>query len=265
MPVRFQVDPDFYDHPKTTGMSDAAFALWVRAGSFSAAKLTDGFISEDVLAHTLRRDPSIAEELVRRRLWRRVKGGWKFHEWGSRNLTKQRVNDDLEADRERKRKAREEARKAAGQNENGQVNGQIVRPDSDRSPPGIRTDSERIPASSVSVSVSSSVSSSVSGSGRGSPPADRSMPELGPEPPPRCPKHLDDPTDDPCRGCQGAREIHEAWERERVSRQALARSAAAKDRAIARKAEIDACTMCDSTGYRAGRLCTHNVPARRRT
>jgi hypothetical protein len=28
MPIRFQVDPDFYDHPKTIGMSDAATALW---------------------------------------------------------------------------------------------------------------------------------------------------------------------------------------------------------------------------------------------
>lgn len=82
MPVRFQVDPDFYDHPKTAGMSDAAFSLWVRAGSFSAAKLTDGFIAETVLVHTLRSDTQVADELVERGLWRRRRGGYMFEPIG---------------------------------------------------------------------------------------------------------------------------------------------------------------------------------------
>ena len=59
MVVRFQVDPDFYDHPKSIGLSDAATALWVRAGSYSAAKLLDGFIAEHVLS-TLSRSPEEA-------------------------------------------------------------------------------------------------------------------------------------------------------------------------------------------------------------
>ena len=106
MPIRFQVDGDFYDHPKTTGMSDAAFSLWVRAGSYSTAKLSDGFVSEDVLALTLRTEATVAEELVRRGLWRRVKGGYRYHQWDQRNLTKDRVEADREADRERKRAER---------------------------------------------------------------------------------------------------------------------------------------------------------------
>lgn len=82
MSVRFQVEPDFYDHPKTAGMSDAAFSLWVRAGSYSAAKLTDGFVSESVLVHTLRSDAQVADELVERGLWRRRRGGWIFQPVG---------------------------------------------------------------------------------------------------------------------------------------------------------------------------------------
>lgn len=78
MPIRFQVDPDFYDHPKTIGMSDSATALWVRAGSYSAAKLTDGFIAEHVLS-TLTKSPEEASaELVARELWRRGRG-FRFH------------------------------------------------------------------------------------------------------------------------------------------------------------------------------------------
>lgn len=209
MPVRFQVDPDFYDHPKTIGMSDAAFSLWVRAGSFSVAKLTDGFISEDVLTHTLRAEKAVADELSRRGLWRRVKGGYRFHEWDARNLTKARVEDDRKADRDRKRQRRAEGTNSAGQNGNHQANGQFVRPESSRNPNGIQPESGGIPRGSVSVSVSESVS----GSGRGAGPSNGARPEpLGPRPPIACREHQDDPDPPACRRCKAAREKAEAWD-----------------------------------------------------
>lgn len=156
MPIRFQVEPDFYDHPKVAGMSDAAVALWVKAGSFSAAKSLDGFVSETVLADTLRYDMAVAEELVRRGLWRRRRGGFLFHEWERHgNLTRARVEADREADRTRKRRARS----ADQHDENIQVKGQTVRTESKRTPRGHPPESERIPDVSVSVSVSESVSS----------------------------------------------------------------------------------------------------------
>jgi len=154
MPVRFQVDPDFYDHPKVLGMSDAAVSLWTRAGSYSVAKSTDGFVAEAVLVHALRSTLEVADELVQRGLWRRRKGGFQFHEWDARNLTRARIEADREADRDRKRVAREAAR----QNEMPQVNSNVVRMDTDRTPRGLQGDGDRNPPSSVSVSVSSSVS-----------------------------------------------------------------------------------------------------------
>lgn len=190
MAIRFQVDPDFYDHPKTIGMSDAATALWVRAGSYSAAKLTDGFVAEHVL-DLLSRSPGSASELVERGLWRRVKGGFRFHEWDRRNLTRARVESDRESDRERKRRERQEARK----NGKPQVEGQSVRPDSTPDsggiPPGVRP-------LSVSVSVSESGS--------------------GPEPPVRCPDHLTARNPPPCGGCASARKLHAHWQAERAKR-----------------------------------------------
>lgn len=212
MPIRFQVDPDFYDHPKTTGMSDAAFSLWVRAGSFSAAKLTDGFVSEDVLVHTLRSNVEVAEELVARGLWRRTRGGFRYHQWGDRNLTKERVENDRASDRQRKRSSRA---KAKAQGDSG-----FVRPDAERTPAGIPPESEGNPDGIRALSVSESVS--VSGSGQARPPA-------------RCPRHIDDPYPPNCGGCAEARRAAEAFDSTAGTRRALISEAIAEARADPRQ------------------------------
>lgn len=211
MPIRFQVDSDFYDHPKTIGMSSDAYKLWTRAGSYSANKLTDGLITEDVLAEVLREPQAAADELVKRRLWRRVKGGYRFHEWEHRNLTKTRVEGDRKADRERKRQRRGEGTQPAGNNEDQQVEPSFVRPESERNPDGIRAESGGIPDGSVSVSVSVSESVSGSVSGRGAGPPDGAEPP-GQRPPDTCREHRDDPEPPACRRCKGSREAAEAWD-----------------------------------------------------
>lgn len=132
-------------------MSDSATALWTRAGSYSAAKLLDGFVPEDVLRQLSTVPDEAASELVRRRLWRRVRGGYLFHQWKERgNLTREQVEAERNADRQRKRRARQSASK----NAKPQVNSEFVRPDSEPesgvNPNGIR---------GLSVSVSESVSS----------------------------------------------------------------------------------------------------------
>ena len=159
MPVRFQVDPDFYDHPKSIGLSDAATALWVRAGSYSVAKLSDGFIAEHVLSTLSRTPHEAAEELRGRGLWHKVRGGYRFHEWDRRNLTRERVEEDRKHDRDRKRRGRGAVRSGSTQNPEAQVSGEIVRPESAQTPNGNHPESEGNPGVSVSVSVSESVSS----------------------------------------------------------------------------------------------------------
>lgn len=245
MPVRFQVDPDFYDHPKVTGMSDAAFSLWVRAGSYSAAKLTDGLVSEDVLVHTLRSSEQVANELVQRGLWRRTRGGFRFHQWANRNLTKERIEADRKVDRDRKRSTRNGSEEAVSTDlPNGttgskevvppQANTGFVRPDSARTPPGVQPDSTGIPA--VSVSVSSSVSPH--GSPRGERPVGGRASEQ--RPPERCPRHVNEPDAPPCGACGDHRRAADAWD---VGHQQAAKSA------------IRACHLCDGDGwrYQAGR------------
>ena len=231
MPIRFQVDADFYDHPKVLGLSDAAVALWTRAGSYSAAKLTNGFIAEHVLA-TLSKTPGEAsEELRSRGLWKRSRGGYQFHQWEQRNLTKERVQADQEADRARKqakrnaeRAASQGARKSEGTTPEPQVNANNVRPESERNPDGIQPESERIPASSVS----ESVSGSVSGSGRGAGPSPTGGPDPHTRPPDTCREHRDDPDPPACRRCRTARESAEAWDAKYALGHAMA-DAHAKD------------------------------------
>lgn len=193
MAIRFQVDHDFYDHPKTIGMSDGATALWVRAGSYSAAKLSDGFVAEAALSLLSRCPEEAANELVERGLWRRVKGGFRFHQWDRRNLTRARVESDKESDRQRKRRERQQSRL----NGKPQVNGQVVRPDS-------TPDSERSPPGVPGVSVSVSLSESVSGSGHAPPPG-------GDEPASRCPQHTQTRNPPNCGACRDARLAAEDW------------------------------------------------------
>ncbi|WP_297551496.1 hypothetical protein [Amycolatopsis sp.] len=242
MPIRFQVDSDFYDHPKTTGMSDAAFSLWVRAGSYSAAKLTNGSVSEDVLALTLRSNTEVADELVRRGLWRRRKGGYVFHQWERRNLTKERVEADRQTDAARKRTERKkdvspelrdlpegvvdnppDEPKKAGANRTSQVNTANVRPDSDWNPYGVQPESEGSPDVSVSVSVSSTGGDFSRGGYVGNASAKN--------PPSKCPQHINDPDPPSCGACRTARLAAEQWHRDQ---------AAAAGR----------CGLCDGDGWR---------------
>jgi len=210
-------------------MSDAATALWVRAGSYSAAKLTDGFVAEHVVITLSKSPQDAADELRRRGLWHKVRGGYRFHQWEERgNLTRERVESDRKADRERKKAQRTATKADRGSknhsssppvdnfgtqpevealNTKRQVRGHNVRPDSQRSPPGFPTESERIPGVSVSVSVSESES----GAGRGAA-------DVPTEPRRVCADHANLANPPPCGGCADARRNHDHWRADRDRR-----------------------------------------------
>lgn len=97
----FKVDDKLWGHPKWLATPPGARALWVTAGSWSAAHGTDGAIIEPLLRQfgARRRD---ADALVSAGLWRRTVAGWQFHDW-----------DIFQPDSASTR-AKEGARKAAG-------------------------------------------------------------------------------------------------------------------------------------------------------
>ncbi len=76
----FKVDDRLYSHPKWMATPHRARALWVTAGSWCAAEMTDGKVPRHALA-LLGGTPKDAAALVAAGLWRELKTGWIFHEW----------------------------------------------------------------------------------------------------------------------------------------------------------------------------------------
>lgn len=117
----FKVDDSFYDHPKIFDAPDCAVALWVRAGCWSARNLTDGFVPANMPARLCDDPERAVRELIQRGLWKRVKGGYQFHDWSDYQPTRASVEEQRAAARERMRKLRA-GRKTAGQAGNGSLN-----------------------------------------------------------------------------------------------------------------------------------------------
>lgn len=75
----FKVDDTLTFHRKTVSAGNAAMGLWVRAGSWCALHLTDGFIPDEMVG--ILGSPSQRKKLISAGLWIEVDGGCLFHEW----------------------------------------------------------------------------------------------------------------------------------------------------------------------------------------
>ena len=102
----FRVDDAFHSHPKVLATSLAARGLWATAGSWSSAHLTDGVLRDREVA-ALGGTPELAAELVTAGLWERRRGGYQFHDWLSRNPSKEAVENGRKSDAERQRRRRD--------------------------------------------------------------------------------------------------------------------------------------------------------------
>jgi len=134
----FKVDDNLAFHAKAVAAGNPALGLWVRAGSWAAQQLTDGFVPTHMLAALGTKQQ--AERLVAVGLWDRTEGGYAFHEWDERQPSRADVEAERAAAKERMRKARE-AKKQATQGASSQVSeprSGDVRPNSRRSAPEVR-------------------------------------------------------------------------------------------------------------------------------
>ncbi|MFI6368673.1 hypothetical protein ACIBG0_38825 [Nocardia sp. NPDC050630] len=266
--VWFNVDDTLAFHPKAIKAGNAALGLWVRAGSWSAQTLSDGFVPRQI-ARSL---GSIGQckALVTAGLWVEVDGGYQFHQWDQKQQTKSDV--ELRRESERKRKADQRKSKKVPP---GQPQGQPedVQPES----PGDSHRDSRVESQTESQQVS------------GSPIPSYPFPSLSSgyvggeslvanarenEPPdPYCPRHPGG-TSEPCGQCaerrkawvaanlaRDQRAAAEAAERAELER--LAKHQAAEDRARA----IDDCPLgcAERDGYRPnGQVCDHDPDAAER-
>lgn len=88
----FNVDDGFAFHQKSIRAGNAAIGLWVRSGSWCAQQLTDGFIPDDMVA--VLGSGVQATRLVNAGLWKKVAGGYQFHDWADRQRSKEVVLAD---------------------------------------------------------------------------------------------------------------------------------------------------------------------------
>ena len=119
----FKVDDGLAFHAKTVAAGNAAMGLWVRAGSWSAHYLTEGFVPDHIVTSLGTRKE--AERLVTVRLWTREDDGYRFWQWSDdgRQPTREQVESDRSAARERQRKAREAAK---SRRDNGVTHGEVT-------------------------------------------------------------------------------------------------------------------------------------------
>ncbi|MEX8058598.1 hypothetical protein [Microbacterium sp. 16-032] len=96
----FKVDDHFWSHPKTAALSDAATALWLRAGSWSAGHLTDGRVPSSMLRFFSARRRS-ADELVAAGLWTVDGDTFVFHSWAEYQPSKEQVEAKRDATKKR--------------------------------------------------------------------------------------------------------------------------------------------------------------------
>lgn len=106
----FKVDDSFYDHPKVEELSLAARGLWVTAGSYCARHLTDGFVPLSVVSRSGRGSANVASTLVQCGLWRRVEGGFQFHDWDQFQPSREAVQQERSRTKERQQAWRDRKR-----------------------------------------------------------------------------------------------------------------------------------------------------------
>ena len=248
----FKVDDGFYNHPKVIGLDMAARGLWVSAGSYCAAYLTDGVITDRQI-RAIGGTRKQAEKLVSAGLWSVDDASprarrYFFNDWRDFQPTRDDVLSKRQEDADRKREAR--ARKATYR-ENEKMSART----NDGRPAGVRSTSVRAPSAlpdparpDLKERGEKEIATRPVGSGgidspplvsdeRGGGAAATSggFAAYGSPDDPRCVKHKDLPRDQvpACRDCARAREFFEARDR---------------DARRARQIAIQECQWCDENG-----------------
>jgi hypothetical protein len=233
----FKVDDKLHSNSKTRKVlaeAPAALSLWVVAGSWSSDNLTDGFVPDHQLPWLI---PVGAEDMARAlvaaRFWKRVRGGYQFHEWSTdadgtkRNPTRA----DVEAER---RKKAEAGRKGGLARSKGALSSANASSRS-QAPAKARASGVLDPPTRPDPLL---------GGALGDPPT----PRVGDGPPPsKCPdhEHLAEPP--PCGRCADARRARNRWDladAERLRKAAKCRSH--------RGQLADNCALCRSEALASG-------------
>lgn len=109
----FKVDDGFAFHPKAIMAGNAALGLWVRAGAWCGANLTDGALPKHMIG-TFGAQARDAKKLVSVGLWVETENGYQFHEWANMQPSKAEVEEERAANRKRQKEFRDRQKKRNG-------------------------------------------------------------------------------------------------------------------------------------------------------
>jgi len=117
----FPLDVNFFDHPKSVGLSDKAVRLYLSSIAYSNRLMTDGFIAGAIAGRLVEWDhldpnaqtpEDCAAELVKADLWEPVDGGFEVHDFLEHNRSREERVGDREKERLRKAAYRDKQRES---------------------------------------------------------------------------------------------------------------------------------------------------------
>jgi hypothetical protein len=105
-----KLDDGFHSHPKVMALEKdlPALALWVLGLSYCAQQKTDGFLSRPAAIRLVGQDhvDNWAQALVRVRLWKKVRAGWRFHDYLDFNEDRKTITKRMADNRARQQRFR---------------------------------------------------------------------------------------------------------------------------------------------------------------
>jgi hypothetical protein len=108
-----RLDDVFDDHPKLLGLPLECVGLHVFGLTYSARHLTDGALTPPIVSHLSRGRDDLAQQLVDAGLWEALDGGWQIHDFLDYNPSREQVEADRKAARERMRNVRANTRRTS--------------------------------------------------------------------------------------------------------------------------------------------------------
>ena len=138
----FKVDDALAFHMKVVTAGNAAMGLWVRAGSWSAQQLSDGFVPANIV-RTFGGSDDDVRSLCDVGLWHEVENGYQFHDWDEYQPTREKVLSERESARKRMADLRGRSGEQKPNTEGSSAAVRPPRPDPSRS--SSRTSSPRKP------------------------------------------------------------------------------------------------------------------------
>ena len=105
-----KIDDSLPDHPKLIGLTDLAFRVHIKALCHSGRYLTDGFISYATYRSWITLEQEPANELTGNGLWDKVESGYQIHDYLEYQSSRNKVDEQKKANRERVAKYKEKKR-----------------------------------------------------------------------------------------------------------------------------------------------------------